>query len=149
MYVVLPKISENLNILRKPLALRTCAARCLFLYLSTNSVATGVFINAGVSEFWLFYLHHFHVCMYVSMHARIHTCIHTCMRACMHTYIHTYIYILHTYIHTDIRTYYTIPYHTILYHTIRTYIQFPLSVLKYVHLELTHKSVFKLAAPVI
>ena len=51
MYVVLPKISENLSIPRKPLALRTCAARCLFLHLSTNSVATGVFISARVSEF--------------------------------------------------------------------------------------------------
>ena len=33
-YEVLPKISENLNIPRKPLALRTCAPRCLLLYLS-------------------------------------------------------------------------------------------------------------------
>ena len=66
MYVVLPKISENLNILRKPLALRTCATRCLFLYLSTNSVATGVFISARVSEFWLFSLHHFHECLRLS-----------------------------------------------------------------------------------
>jgi hypothetical protein len=51
---ILPKISENLNIPRKPLALRTCAARCLFLYLSTNSLASGVFISARVSEFWLY-----------------------------------------------------------------------------------------------
>jgi hypothetical protein len=52
-YVVLPKISENWHIPRKPLALRTCAASCLFFYLSTNSLATGVFISARVSEFWL------------------------------------------------------------------------------------------------
>jgi hypothetical protein len=32
-YKVLPRISENLNIPRKPLALRTCAARCLLLYI--------------------------------------------------------------------------------------------------------------------
>ena len=60
-YEVLPKISENLNIRRKPLALRTCAASCLFLYLSTVSQPTGVFISACVSEFWLFSLHRFHV----------------------------------------------------------------------------------------
>ena len=64
--MVLPKISENLNIPRKPLALWTCAARCLFLYLSTNSVAAGVFISARVSEFWLFSLHHFHECLQLS-----------------------------------------------------------------------------------
>ena len=39
MYQGLPKISENFNIPRKPLALRTWAATCLFLYLSTNSLA--------------------------------------------------------------------------------------------------------------
>jgi hypothetical protein len=50
----LTKVSENLNI---PLALRTCAARWLFLYLSTNSLASGVFISARVSEFWLLYWH--------------------------------------------------------------------------------------------
>ena len=66
MYVVLHKISENLNIPRKSLALQTCAARCLFLYLSTNSLATGVFIIAHVSEFWLFSLHHFHKCLRLS-----------------------------------------------------------------------------------
>ena len=66
LHVVLPKISENLNIPRKPLTLRTCAARCLFLYLSTNSVATGVFISARVSEFWLFSLHRFHECLPLS-----------------------------------------------------------------------------------
>jgi hypothetical protein len=65
-YVVLPKISENFNISRKLLALRTCAARCLFLYLSTNNLATGVFISAPVSEFWLFSLHHFHECLQIS-----------------------------------------------------------------------------------
>ena len=54
-YVGLPKISENLNIPRKPLALRTWAARCLFLYLSTNSLATGLYVSARVSEFWLFF----------------------------------------------------------------------------------------------
>ena len=54
MYKVLPKISENLNIPRKPLALRTCAAGCLFLYLSTNSLATGIFIIACFSEFRCF-----------------------------------------------------------------------------------------------
>jgi len=63
MYVVLPKISENLNIPRKPSALRTCAARCLILYLSTNSLANGVCISARVSEFWLLSLHHFHECL--------------------------------------------------------------------------------------
>ena len=62
-YEGLPKISENLNIPRKPLALRTCAARCLFLYLSTNSLAIDIFISARVSEFWLFSLHHFHECL--------------------------------------------------------------------------------------
>jgi len=66
MYKVLPKISENLNIPRKPLALRTCAAGCLFLYLSTNSLATGIFISARVSEFRLFSLHHFHECLRIS-----------------------------------------------------------------------------------
>ena len=65
-YEVLPKISENLNIPRKPLALRTCAARCLLLYLSTISQPTGVFISARVSEFWLFSLHRFHVCLLLS-----------------------------------------------------------------------------------
>ena len=65
-YEVLPKISESLNILCKPLALRTCAARCLFLYLSTNSLATGIFISARVSEFWLFLLNHFHECLRIS-----------------------------------------------------------------------------------
>ena len=65
-YMVLPKISENLNIPCKPLALRTRAARCLSLYLSTNSLATGVFISARVSEFWLFSLHHFHECLRIS-----------------------------------------------------------------------------------
>jgi hypothetical protein len=54
-YVGLPKISENLNLPRKPLALRTCTASCLFLYISTNSLASGVFISARVSEFWLFF----------------------------------------------------------------------------------------------
>jgi len=43
-YEVLPKISENLNIPRKPLALRTCAARCLLLYLSTVSQPTCIFL---------------------------------------------------------------------------------------------------------
>jgi hypothetical protein len=63
MYEVLHKISENLNVPRKPLALRTW---CLFLYLSTNSLATGIFISARVSEFWLFSLHHFHECLRIS-----------------------------------------------------------------------------------
>jgi len=66
MYEVLPKISENFNILRRPLALRTCSARCLLLYLSTVSHPTGIFISACVSEFWLFSLHHFHVCLLIS-----------------------------------------------------------------------------------
>jgi len=66
MYEVLPKISENLNIPCKLLALRTCTARCLFLYLSTKSLATGIFISAHVSEFWLFSLHHFHECLRIS-----------------------------------------------------------------------------------
>ena len=65
-YEMLPKISENLNIPRKPLALRTCATRCLLLYLSTVSQPTCVFIRARVSEFWLFSLHRFHVCQLIS-----------------------------------------------------------------------------------
>ena len=65
-YELLPKISENLNIPRKPLALRNCATRCLLLYLSTVSQPTCVFISARVSEFWLFSLHNFHVCLLVS-----------------------------------------------------------------------------------
>ena len=65
-YVVIPKISENLNIPRKPLAIRTCAARCVFLDLSTDSQPTGVFISACVSEFCLFSLHRFHVCLRIS-----------------------------------------------------------------------------------
>jgi len=65
-YEVLPKISENLNIPRKLLALRTCAARCLLLYLSTVSQPTCVFISARVSEFWMFSLHRFHVCLLIS-----------------------------------------------------------------------------------
>ena len=63
---MLPTISENLNIPRKPLALRTCAARCLLRYLSTISQPNGVFISARVSEFWLFSLHRFHVCLLLS-----------------------------------------------------------------------------------
>jgi len=43
--------------------LRTCAARSLLLYLSTVSLPTCVFISASVSEFWLFSLQHFHVCL--------------------------------------------------------------------------------------
>jgi hypothetical protein len=66
LYEGLPKISENLNIPRKPLALRTSAARCLFLYLSTNSVAIGFFVSARVSEFWLLSLHHCHECLRLS-----------------------------------------------------------------------------------
>jgi len=65
-YEGLPIISENLNIPRKPLALRTCAARCVLMYLSTFSQPTGVFISARVSEFWLFSLHNFHVCLLIS-----------------------------------------------------------------------------------
>jgi len=65
-YMVLPKISENLNILRKPLVLQTCMARYLWLYLSTVSQPTGVFVSARVSEFWLFSLHRFHVCLLLS-----------------------------------------------------------------------------------
>jgi len=56
-YMVLPKISENFNIPRKPLVLRTGATRCLRLYLWTVSQPIGVFISAHVSEFWLFSLH--------------------------------------------------------------------------------------------
>ena len=52
---VLPKISENLNTPRKPLALRTCAARWLLLYLSNVSQPTFVFISARVSGFWPFF----------------------------------------------------------------------------------------------
>ena len=65
-FEVLLKMSENLNIPHKPLALRTCAARCLSLYLSTVSQPTGVFISEHVSEFWLFPLQHFHVCLLIS-----------------------------------------------------------------------------------
>ena len=65
MYKVLPKIPENLNILCKPLGLQTCAARCLLLYLPTVSQPTWVLISARVSEFWLFSLHHFHVCLLI------------------------------------------------------------------------------------
>ena len=65
-YVGLPKISQNLNKPRKPLAIPTCAARCVLLYLSTNSRPTGVFLSARVSEFWLFTLHRFHVCLRLS-----------------------------------------------------------------------------------
>ena len=81
-YEVLPKISENLNIPRKPLALRTCAARCLFLYLSTNSLATGIFISARVSKFWLFSLHHFHECLNIEMAGvkEQKTCIKFCFK---------------------------------------------------------------------
>ena len=35
-------------------------------YLSTNNLATGVFISARVSKFWLFSLHHFHECLRIS-----------------------------------------------------------------------------------
>jgi hypothetical protein len=45
-YQVLPKISKNLNIPRKPLELQTCTTRCLLLYLSTVSQPTCVFISA-------------------------------------------------------------------------------------------------------
>jgi len=65
-YKVLPKISENSNIPRKPLTLRTCNARCLVLYLSTVSQPTCIFIRARVSEFWLFSLHRFYVCVLIS-----------------------------------------------------------------------------------
>jgi len=44
----------------------TCAARCILLYLSTVSQPTGVFVIARVSAFWLFSLHHFHVCLLIS-----------------------------------------------------------------------------------
>jgi hypothetical protein len=54
LYVVLLKISENLNIPHKPFVLRTYAATCLLLYLSTISQPTGVFMRVRVSEFWLF-----------------------------------------------------------------------------------------------
>jgi len=56
-YEMLHKISQNLNIPRKPLTLQNCAARCLFLYLSTVSQPTGVFMRARISEFLLFSLH--------------------------------------------------------------------------------------------
>ena len=65
-YEVLPKIFENLDIPRKPIALRTWTARCLLLYLSTVSQPSGVFISAHVSKFWLFSLHRFHVCQIIS-----------------------------------------------------------------------------------
>jgi len=38
----------------------------LLLYLSTASQPDGAFISARVSEFWLFSLHHFHVCLLLS-----------------------------------------------------------------------------------
>ena len=56
-YEVLPKISKNLNIPRKPLALRTCATRCLLLYLSTISQPTGivhVFLSFGCFLYTIF-----------------------------------------------------------------------------------------------
>ena len=64
-YEVLPKISENLNILRKPLALRS-TARGFLLYLSTVSQPTRFFISSLVSEFCLFSLHRFHVFLLIS-----------------------------------------------------------------------------------
>jgi len=66
-YVGLPKISKNFNIPRKPLAIRTCAAKCVLLYFSTNSQPTGIFITARVFEFWLFSLNRFHVCAIIEM----------------------------------------------------------------------------------
>jgi len=65
-YKLLPKMSENLNIPRKPLALWTSAARCLLQYLTNVSQPTGVFKSARVSVFWLFSLHRFHVCLLIS-----------------------------------------------------------------------------------
>ncbi len=59
------KISENLNIPRKPLALWTYATRYFFLYLTSKSVQSGIFVSARVSKFWLFSLRHFMcVCKY-------------------------------------------------------------------------------------
>ena len=57
---------REFDIPRKPLALRTCAARCPLLYLSSVSQQTCVFISACVSEFWLFSLHRFRVCLRIS-----------------------------------------------------------------------------------
>jgi hypothetical protein len=65
-FEVLPSGSENLDIPRKTLALRTCATTCLLPYLSTLSQPTGVFISARGSEFWLFSWHRFHVCLSLS-----------------------------------------------------------------------------------
>jgi hypothetical protein len=50
-YEELSKFSEKLNIPRKPFALRTCAARCLLLYLSTASQPIGVFVSGRVFRF--------------------------------------------------------------------------------------------------
>ena len=63
----LTKIPADLNIPLNPLEIRACAARCVLLYLSTNSQPTGVFVSAGVSEFWLFSLHGFHVSAIIEM----------------------------------------------------------------------------------
>jgi len=65
-YEVLPKISENVNIRHKPLALQTCATRCLLLYLSTVSQPTCVFISAHVSEFGCF-LYTVFMCVNIEM----------------------------------------------------------------------------------
>ena len=54
LHVALPKISKNLNITRELLALRTYVTRCFFLYLSSKTVQSGIFISAHVSKFWLF-----------------------------------------------------------------------------------------------
>jgi hypothetical protein len=36
------------------------------MYLTTNILATGFFVSARVSEFWLFSLHHCHECLRLS-----------------------------------------------------------------------------------
>jgi len=46
--------------------LRTCATKCLLLYLSTVSQPTYIFMSVCVSVFWLFSLHCFHVCLLIS-----------------------------------------------------------------------------------
>ena len=66
LYEALPKFSENLNKWHKPLALQSCTARCFLLYFSTVSQPTCVFISAHASEFWLFSLHRFCVCVLIS-----------------------------------------------------------------------------------
>jgi hypothetical protein len=49
-------------------------------YLSTDSQPTGVFITTRVSEFWLFSLHRFHVCLLLSKWRMLRICIKFCFK---------------------------------------------------------------------